>query len=353
MRTRARAPWASSGTQPMSAVLAVVLLAAAGCGASNDPAENSVDPPATSEMTATEEFEVPVTETTSIVYMTVDGADLLMDVFAPEGEGPWPVVVSFHGCCGDPEGKDIPPTVSVAEAAAAQGMLVFTPTWLRFDDIPLTSATPVEAADRAACAVALAQQLAPEYGGDPTRTVVDGFSAGATAVLGLASDGPRSEPVAGCATNGLPTPATGFVLGDVESWLHTEFFDGAFAEDAASMQGIIASYLDPASWQLGPDAEVYVWATEGDAQPRQIGDLVDDAGWFAQRDPDGSIQADLERLGQLSDGTVDYRDAVELLYLRLDEAGIDATLDVYPGAHTTLDKVADIVAYFESAASSS
>ncbi len=60
--------------------------------------------------------------------MTVDGGVLLTNVYQPTGDGPWPVVVSFHGVSADV--KDDPATVAVAEQAAAAGMVVFTPTWI-------------------------------------------------------------------------------------------------------------------------------------------------------------------------------------------------------------------------------
>jgi hypothetical protein len=47
---------------------------------------------------------------------------------------------------------------------------------------------------------------------------------------------------------------------------------------------------------------------------------------------------------------VTYVDSGELLNLRLAEAGIEATLDVYPGGHTTTNKVSEIVGYLQEAA---
>jgi hypothetical protein len=78
--------------------------------------------------------------------------------------------------------------------------------------------------------------------------------------------------------------------------------------------------------------------------------MSDESGWFAQRDPDGSIREDLDQLGQLEDGTITYIDAGQLLALRLSEAGIEVTLDEYPGGHTTHDKVPELVGYLQAAA---
>jgi hypothetical protein len=108
--------------------------------------------------------------------------------------------------------------------------------------------------------------------------------------------------------------------------------------------------IGPSSWGPGVGATFYVWVSENGTSPRTIGDPADESGWFAQRDPDGSIRADLERLDQFGDGVVTYVDAGELLNLRLAEAGIEATLDVYPGGHTTTNKVSEIVGYLQEAA---
>lgn len=315
------------------------------------PTSTAANPTPTSSASSTDASatEPPLfIETSDMVYMTVDGVDLLMDVFTPSGDGPWPVVVSFHGLSND--GKDIRDTIVVAEAAAAQGLLVFTPTWIAGNPFPVTSETFETWDDTVSCAVAFAQEKAPEYGGDPTNTVVDGFSAGAGAALLFASQDPRRDPSSSCETDRLPAPVAGFVIGDGEAWLHSQNFDDAFAAEPDAIQARLAALIGPSSWGPGVGATFYVWVSENGTSPRTIGDPADESGWFAQRDPDGSIRADLERLDQFGDGVVTYVDAGELLNLRLAEAGIEATLDVYPGGHTTTNKVSEIVGYLQEAA---
>ena len=56
---------------------------------------------------------------------------------------------------------------------------------------------------------------------------------------------------------------------------------------------------------------------------------------------------DLERLDCLSDGVVDQVDAGQLLHLRVADAGMEVGLDLYPGGHTTLDKVPEILSYLQ------
>ncbi len=288
------------------------------------------------------------TRTTDLVYLTLDGVEFLLDVYEPAGEGPWPVVVSFHGLSN--AGKDDVGTTAVAGAAATEGLLVFTPTWIVGDPFPITTATFDTWVDIVSCAVAFAQQNGGQYGGDPSATVVDGFSAGAGAALIVASLEPSDNPVPGCAVDSSPAPVSGFVLGDGEYFLHSGNFDTAFDADLDAMRTRLSSLIDPTRWS-NPGARFFVWVADPGTSPRPVGDGSDETGWFAQRDGDGSIRADLEDLGELDDGIVSNIDAAALLEVRLSRAGFDVTLDKYPGGHTTLDKVPEIVGYLKTAAS--
>jgi len=294
--------------------------------------------------------EAAFTETTDLVYMNQNGVELLMDVYVPVGDGPWPVVVAFHGL--DSNVKDELSTVAVAEAAAAEGMLVFTPTWIVFDPppFPLTVDTFRGFTAAANCAVAFAQQSAPDLGGDPATTVLHGFSGGAGAAL-LAAVEPSDTAIAGCETNASPTLVNGAVLGDGEYFLHSENFETAFESDLEAMQTEVALMNEAANWPPGLNAKFFLWVAASGTGSRGIGDPTDESGWLAMRDPDGSIRADLERLNQLEDGIISNVDAAQLLVLRLTEAGFEATVDEYPGGHTTLDKLPEIVGYLRAAAS--
>jgi hypothetical protein len=116
------------------------------------------------------------------------------------------------------------------------------------------------------------------------------------------------------------------------------------------MQAELAALIDPTSWPADLDAEFFLWVADDGTSPRRIDDPSDPSGWFAQRDLDGSIQLDLEHLDQFQDGVVTFVDAGQLLEHRLTEFGIDVTLDQYPGGHTPLNKVAELVAYLTAAA---
>lgn len=325
--------------------LAIGLLAAGCASSSSEPvALNATESPAPTVA------EAPAfTETSDVVYMTLSGVELLVDVYTPAGAGPWPVVVAFHGL--DSRGKDEVGTAAVAEDAAAQGMVVFAPSWIVWDPGPFPFTIEIFEGWKTAanCAVAFAQQRAADYGGDPANTTIYGFSAGAGAAL-LAAVEPSGDPIPGCATDVGPAPVTGVVLGDGDYFLHTENFDEAFQADLKGMQAEVAALTNPSQWPSDLKARFVLWVAAEGTNPRTISDPSDASGWLAERDPDGSIRADLDRLNQLDDGVMSFIDAGQLLELRLAEAGIEVTLDQYSGGHTTFNKLAELVGYLKEAA---
>lgn len=284
---------------------------------------------------------------TDLSYMTVDGTDHLVDVYVPDGPGPWPVAVVFHGRSND--GKDSHPTTSVARAAADAGMVVFTPTWYTSDPFPLGVDDDEHRRAAGNCAVAFARDHAAEHGGDPTRIVVYGFSAGTGPALVSALD-PAEDEIPGCRSPVTGEPVGGAVLGDGETFWHSAAFDSAFAEDLDAMQDSVAALTDSNRWPLDLSSRFFVWAAADGTAPRDVDDS-DNPTWLTERDPTGSIRSDLERLDQLDDGVVDYVDAAQLLELRLREAGVDVQLEILPGGHTVDDKIPLLVDWLLDASS--
>jgi acetyl esterase/lipase len=284
-------------------------------------------------------------KTSDVAYMTIDGREIYVDIFAPTSDGPWPVVVAFHGLGS----RSDPTTSTVAAEAAAQGMLVFTPTWIDEHAFPLTADGLGVLRQGASCAVAFAQQRAAELGGDSDRTAVYGFSAGYGPAM-WAALAPEEGTIPGCATDESATRPNGVVAGDGEYFLYTETFDAAFDIDPVAMQAQAAAFVDPAAWPSDLDVKFFLWTAGAGTNPRTVGDVTDETGWLAQRDPTGSIRADLERLGQLEDGIITFVDAGRLMADRLASAGLEVTLDEYPGSHTTLDKVPELIGYIQAAA---
>ena len=325
----------------------VVLLLAACSESTDDGADTTLAPtttttPTTSApmSTTTTSSDAAFTEMEGFTYLTIDGEAFEGDSYVPEGEGPWPVVVMFHGI---PDTKDGYVT-DIAEAAAAAGMYVFVPNWPPGPALFMPEFfDPVTAI--ANCAVAFAQP-------DPDVSVpivVYGFSAGAMPAS-FAALNPASEPIPGCVAVNPPAPITGAVLGDSEYFLHSTLFDPAFAADQEAMQAGIANTVDPSYWPPDMETRFFLWSADNGTSSRPFDDPRDETGWLAQRDPDGSIRADLDRLGQLDDGVVSFIDEAELLALRLDEAGMQVILDSFPGGHTTADKLPELVDYLTEAA---
>ncbi len=323
----------------LSSVLAVVL--AAGCAdtTTSDRATSAAATTTGSSLVERPSRQVPnprdFSVETDLAFLTVDGGDLLVDVYVPDGEGPFPVAVVFHGRSSD--GKDAASITSVAEAAATAGMVVFAPTWYGGDPFPLGFDDIDRLGDAGNCAVSFARAHAGEHGGDPTRIVVYGFSAGTGPALVSALD-PDDDEIPGCRSPSTGTPVAGAVLGDGETFWHSSSFDGAFGDDLDAMQDSVASLTDPSRWPPDLDTEFFVWAAADGTAPRDVDDPANPT-WVTQRDPAGSIRSDLERLDQLADGVVSYVDAAQLLDLRLREAGFDVTLEITPGGHTVAEKL--------------
>lgn len=279
-----------------------------------------------------------------VVYLEMDGHEYLTDVYVPDGDGPWPVVVAFHGAMVYKSHVS-----SVAKTAAEAGMLAFTPNWV--PEWPASYGvdehTLWEPIYR--CAMAFAQEEAPRHGGDPSHTVTYGISAGSGPASVLALN-PTTDLTAGCVAQTAPVAPVGAVLGDDDYFFYTKVFDAGFDADAAGMIAFAGLTIDPASWPADLSPRVRLWAAADGSFPRTFDDPWDEDGWFAQRDPDGTIRRDLDELGQLDDGVISFLDNGLLLATRLQQAGIDATFETFPGGHTHGDKIPELVAYLLDAA---
>jgi dienelactone hydrolase len=104
-----------------------------------------------------------------------------MLVFAPEDEGPWPVIVAYHGVDGTAQDM-----AELGTRLAEEGSVVFAPTYS-------TDLTTMEGAMQAAidaeCGHRFARRLAARYGADLNQPVTFvGWSLGASAALGIGLD---------------------------------------------------------------------------------------------------------------------------------------------------------------------
>ncbi|MEV5374634.1 alpha/beta hydrolase [Streptomyces nondiastaticus] len=144
-------------------------------------------------------------ETGVTTALTRTPAGKAVDVYGPPGGGTAPTVLLWHGM--GPDERDI--MRPVAEAAAAQGVVVLVPDW--------RSDAPDRGAAHLLDSLAFARERAADFGGDPGRLVVAGWSAGAGAAVATAlrpdlTGGPRPVAVVGVAGRyDVPARTTGSV----------------------------------------------------------------------------------------------------------------------------------------------
>jgi dienelactone hydrolase len=119
-------------------------------------------------------------------------------VLAPEGEGPWPVVLALHGLGGT--GQDM---VELGTRLAKAGVVVFAPT---YNTDLSTPQGLTRSSDDLVCAYQAARRAAPDYGGDLTQPVtVVGWSLGANFVV-LGGLGPSTDSSTGRCPGDVPLP---------------------------------------------------------------------------------------------------------------------------------------------------
>ncbi|MGK5733383.1 alpha/beta hydrolase family protein [Streptomyces sp. URMC 124] len=113
-------------------------------------------------------------ETGTIRTLARTASGKAVDVYAPPRAGSAPAVLLWHGM-GPDEREIVRP---VAQAAAAQGLVVLAADW--------RSDAPDRGAAHLLDSLAFVRERAAEFGGDPARIVVAGWSAGAGAAVATA-----------------------------------------------------------------------------------------------------------------------------------------------------------------------
>lgn len=116
-----------------------------------------------------------------VVHRGLDVAGITVtDVVAPADGEDLPVVVMLHGTGGEREVLE-----PLARAVAAEGVVVYLPTWPVIDQVG--SATPTDdepyrrQAEAVVCSLRYVRRTAPDHGGDPDDLTLYGHSGGATA----------------------------------------------------------------------------------------------------------------------------------------------------------------------------
>lgn len=165
------------------------------------------------------------------------GHDLPVRIYLPRTAGPLPVFVYYHG--GGFVGGSIESNDSLCRALAEDlRMAVVAPSYRLAPEHPFPAAP-----DDAFAALAWVEQRIAEYGGDPTRIVVAGESAGASlaAVTALRA---RDERGPALTAQVLVSPVTDVHAATAS---RAEFVDGPLLTTAA-VERMLAHYLpDPAA----------------------------------------------------------------------------------------------------------
>ena len=131
-----------------------------------------------------------------------------LDVHVPRGARMAPVIVTLHGCCGDRH--DL---TALAHALAGEGAVVFNASWREASGPGRYPGSY----QRAACAVRFARARARQYGGDPSRVTLVGWSDGGllAAVVGNGADDHGGE----CdAPEGAEWPEAVVAIGGFLGW---------------------------------------------------------------------------------------------------------------------------------------
>lgn len=307
-------------------LMSLALLAAAcGGGGSTDAGDDvttTAAPTTAAPTTAEVATSYAVATDEDVVYFDDGAVELAMNVYYPEESGPWPLVVVYHG-------MTTLPSNAVASHIAEMGAVAAAPRWL--DSTGMTGEEYVsgDLLDRAACATSTAQMIGPDYGADPTQTVVVGFSAGIHPAgwvgLGVVRDDVCDAP--------LSELVRGVVLGDSQFILFEPAFDAAFADEASLADDTNARFLDPTRWNMSPEASVYLW-TSGTNYSRAIDYPVPSESWIHARNATGDLIVDLELVDAFEDGKIDWMDNALLMELRMSEAGIEVFHESVGGSHS-------------------
>ena len=330
--------------------IAIVMLLLAGCGTEgSNGTESAAQPGAAAVMTTT---TAPPLATTTVAATGLSAAtpgaletelttDLryhggtepfqtssgVIDVIAPTSEGPWPMVVVFHG---DPRTAGKNWHRPDAQLIAEQGRVVFLPAWGHGD-----SAAIAELGTRAwwdllsaelTCAVTFARSNAEQFGGDSDHITLYGLSAGGNAVLMAGLSG--VDPLDTCTADGPAVVPRALVPIDAD-WVLGGGWDTDIREDPETFYALTPwRFLDGSQ-----DVQIHVTVTENTG-PEFVRSVQPDpaTSWLSYRHTDIDLVADLEKLGFLADGDFGLKESSEYAYQVLVEAGYDPSLVVLPGA---------------------
>ncbi len=203
-------------------LLAALVALIAGCAPTPSPTPTARPPAPTAPSTdtpapttATSPTTEPVVIIEDLTYLrpqAPDAGERQLDVYAPAlpapDDGGYPTVIFAHGY-----NQSRRALVTVSRQIAAEGAVVFTPTW---PTDPTSAASWRRMTEALACAVRYARKNGPAYGADPDNVVFVGFSMGATlgAQVALAEDDLATLWAGYAAEHGGPSSQVACVAAD-------------------------------------------------------------------------------------------------------------------------------------------
>jgi acetyl esterase/lipase len=177
-----------------------------------------------------------------------------LDIYVPRpGPEVSPVVVLFHGCCGDRTNL-----TQLAEALAAGGATVFNVDWPGID----ADARYPDAYEMVACAVRFARTRAASYGAEQQRLALLGWSDGALVGAVVALHGESYSPQECVVRSGSAAPDLLVGVAGFYGWplpVPSEYV----TERAVRFMGGTPQEADQA-WR---DATPYAWVQSGPRIP--------------------------------------------------------------------------------------
>jgi acetyl esterase/lipase len=235
---------------PVDAIVAplgVVATLAAGCAGLGGAAQAAAqDQPVRS---------YPVTIHTDVPYT----AEFVLDIYVPDGPGPFPTAITFHGVTGGKAAME-----PLVRPLAEQGWIVFNANWLA-PQRPLDAAMLEWSFEAAGCALRFAGATARSYGGDGEPLTVVGLSAGglAGALVSLSSEGFGDV----CKRAAQPTAVSLFV-GLEGAYLNAAEGTGGLAEVLRERPDLMTR-LDPRTY-VGGATDLRVVLFLGDEFPAAV-----------------------------------------------------------------------------------
>lgn len=311
-------------------VLGPVLVLAA-CGADDTEAAESTT--TTTETTTTVSQGFDILQESAIVYHEDEEGTWTMDVHYPDAQGPWPLVVVYHGMTTGRSNSE-------AREIARRGAVAVAPQWIKTLPPELTREEYIEGdlLDRAACAVGKAQEVAGDFGADPADTTVAGFSAGMQPAAWVGLGAMRID---GCAQPMTYQPV-GLVLGDNQFIFYEDGWDASFADPESPATDTLDRLINPDRWSVPDDLAVYLWTSDY-RHGRAIENPPASDSWIWGRDTTGTLVDDLTALGAFDDEWIGWMDNALLMELRMKAAGIDVVHEAVGGGHNYSPAVYDAI----------